>query len=544
MDEASSRLLLSGNEAVALGALHASACRGIGYPGTPSTEILEAFSALGGAAEWAPNEKVAAEVGLGVAFARARVLVTMKHVGMNVASDLLFTAAYSGISGGYVFACADDPGMASSQNEQDTRRYGVAAGVPVLEPADSQEAYDFTRLAFDVSERWGLPVILRLTTRVSHSYGVVTPRAPLARAVPAEYNTPREERVMIPAHARGAHRRLRAKLAEIALWNDREGPNVVFSGRGDTGIVTSGVASMHAREAAPGAPVLKLGMTHPLPLETVRRFADSVDDCIALEEGDPWLEESLLIARIRTRRVPEGFRFGEMTVEKAAAILEGANPAALSAPLPGKPPQLCQGCPHRATFEILRKLHCIVAGDIGCYTLGALPPIATLDIQICMGSSIGIGLGLRHALPEAEARRVVSVIGDSTFIHSGITGLVEMVYNPPPTGHVVLVLDNETTAMTGLQEHPGTGRSLDHRPAHRVWIESVARGVGLEHVHVLNPRKDAARLESLLREALQSNALSFFVVREPCLLALKARKEDDAAGAACGGGAGTPAPQE
>ena len=509
--------LLSGNEAIALAAIHCGVRLGSGYPGTPSTEILENFSELGGPAQWAPNEKVAAEVALGVAFASGRTLVTMKHVGLNVAADVLFTAAYSGVSGGYVLVCADDPGMASSQNEQDTRRYAVAAGVPVLEPADSQEAYDFTGLAFEISERWQIPVILRLTTRVCHSHTCVQPHGKFSVPPQPGFTRNIPERVMIPAHARPAHRRLRAKLAEIERWNVAEGPNRVIEGSGP-GIIVSGVATMHALEAAPEAAILKLGMTHPLPLESIREFAAAHPRCIAIEEGDPYINDALRAAGIALEERPESYRFGELNVNRVRHLLADEEEPQSNAPR-GKPPQLCEGCPHRTVFTVLKEMNCIVAGDIGCYTLAALPPLQAMDTQICMGASIGVGLGMRHTLPEVDARRVVSVIGDSTFLHSGVTGLIEMAYNPPATGHVVLVLDNGTTAMTGLQEHPGTGRTLDHRRAGKVVPEDLARAIGIPNVQVFNPLKEMERFQSELQKALASDSLSVFVTRQPCILA-------------------------
>jgi indolepyruvate ferredoxin oxidoreductase alpha subunit len=517
------RVLLSGDEAIALAAREADVALGTGYPGTPSTEILERFSERGGRAQWAPNEKVAMEVALGAAFAGARAMVTMKHVGLNVAADPLFTAAYTRVAGALVVFSADDPGMASSQNEQDNRHYAAAAGVPMLEPSDSQEAYDFTAAAFEISERWHLPVLLRLTTRVCHSRTIVLPRklAPPPGAPAFERDIP--GRVMIPAHARPAHRRLRQKLAEIAHWNETSELNRQVVGDTALGIIASGIAFMHAREAAPQASVLKLGLTYPLPIETVRRFAQSVRRCIVIEEGDPWLAESLRAAGVAIESAPEMYRFGELNVERVRRILAG-DVSAEFVPPPGKPPQLCPGCPHRAVFETLGKLQCIVSGDIGCYTLGVLPPFQAMDSCVCMGASIGIGLGLRHVLPPEQARRVVSVIGDSTFVHSGVTGLIEMAYNPPPTGHVVLVLDNGTTAMTGLQDHPGTGRRLNREPAHRLVIEDLAKAIGIANVHVVDPTKDMAGFERLLTESLARPELTLIVARRPCLLAAKKLK--------------------
>jgi indolepyruvate ferredoxin oxidoreductase alpha subunit len=526
------RLLLSGDEAVALAARDGGVTLGTGYPGTPSTEILEAFSQLGGRAQWAPNEKVALEVGLGVGFTNSRALVTMKHVGLNVAADPLFTAAYTGVSGALVVVSADDPGMASSQNEQDSRRYAVAAGVPMLEPADSQEAYDFTLLALDVSERWGIPVLLRLTTRVCHSKAVVRPSgksAPLD--TPAKFVRDLKGRVMIPSNARPAHRRLREKLARILEWNEAEGPNRETDGDRSLGIITSGIAFMHAREAAPGAAVLKLGMTYPLPLEAIRRFVTRVSRCVVIEEGDPYFVEAIRAAGIAVEGKAEAYRFGELNVDRVRRILAGDNSPELIPP-PGKPPQLCQGCPHRSVFTALHNLDCIVSSDIGCYTLAVMPPFEATDSCVCMGASIGVGLGLRHALPPGEARRVVSTIGDSTFIHSGITGLVEMVYNPPSTGHVVIILDNGTTAMTGMQEHPGTGRTLEHHPTGKVVIEDLVRALGIPSVHVTDPTANPAAFEELVAASLSSAKLTVIVARRNCLLAAGKIKEYERAAAA------------
>ena len=528
--EASHRLA-SGNEAVAMAAFHAGVRLGTSYPGTPSTEILEALDTLGGPAQWAPNEKVALEVAIGAAFAGARALVTMKHVGLNVAADPLFTAAYTGVNGGLVVVSADDPGMASSQNEQDNRRYAIAAGVPMLEPADSQEAYDFTLRAFEISERWHLPVLLRMTTRVCHSATVLRiPGYPVPPAPPVEFVRDIPGRVMIPAYARPAHRKLRAKLGEIEAWNDEDGPNQVIEGDGRLGLVTSGVTYQHVREAVPEARVLKLGLTYPFPVKTVRDFAGSVERCLIIEEGDPFLFEAASSYHISVEQKPEMYRFGELDVARVRRIVvKDTSPEAV--PVPGKPPELCPGCPHRNVFAALRALDCIVAGDIGCYTLGVLPPFSAMDSCVCMGAAIGVGLGLRHALPSEQARRVVSVIGDSTFIHSGITGLVEMTYNPPPTGHVVLILDNGTTAMTGLQEHPGTGRRLNHEATGKLDFVQLARALGIENVQVFDPIAEAEVIPDILKTALGRNELTLLIGRRPCLLAAGAIKVREKANA-------------
>ena len=508
--------LLSGNEAVALAALHAGVTLGTGYPGTPSTEILENFSMLGGHAQWAPNEKVAYEVGLGVAFGGARALVTMKHVGVNVAADPMFTSAYTGVRGGFVFVSADDPGMASSQNEQDNRRYAKAAGILMLEPSDAQEAYEFTLRAYEISEAWRLPVMLRMTTRVCHSKSVVRPGM-VAIKPPDPPHFVREfySLVMVPAFARPAHRRLREKLAKAEEWNEQSGLNRKIMKSTELGIITSGVSYLHVREADPNASVLKLGMTYPLPRQTIRRFIESVDRCVVIEEGDPYLVESLRYEGWQVEGKPDMYRFGELNVTRVRRILAG-DTSPEPVPPRGKPPQLCQGCPHRMTFAVMKKYNCIVAGDIGCYTLSVLPPFETMDSCVCMGASITVGLGLRHALPHEEARKVISVIGDSTFVHSGLTGIAEMVYNPPETGHIVVILDNGTTAMTGMQEHPGTGRTLDHEPTNKLSFERILEAMGVPNVSVAENPPD---FESALKEALDRNELSVIIMRRTCRLA-------------------------
>ncbi len=521
--------LLSGNEAVALAALHAGVALGVGYPGTPSTEILERLSQIGGKAQWAPNEKVAMEVGIGAAFAGARVLVTMKHVGVNVAADPLFTMAYTGVKGGMVFVSADDPGMVSSQNEQDNRRYAKASGVMMLEPADPQEAYEYTRLGMELCETWQLPVMLRMTTRVCHSKSIVVPAPPSEPVIAQRFDKDPHTYVMVPAFARPAHRRLREKLEKIKEWNESAAINRIVEGDASLGIVTSGVCYLHVREAAPEAKVLKLALTHPLPVEKIRAFAASVDRCLVVEENDPYLVESLRTAGIPCDGKREMYRFGELNVGRVQRIIaDDASPE--PAPARGKPPQLCQGCPHRTAFAVLKKFDCVAVGDIGCYTLSVLPPFETMDTCVCMGASISAGLGMRHVLPDDEARRIVSVIGDSTFMHSGLTGIADMVYNPPKTGHVVIILDNETTAMTGMQEHPGTGRALDHSRSGKVVIEDVARAMGLTNVVVTTT---AAEFKKALAFALNTNELSLIIMRRVCRLAENKIKAYEAALETC-----------
>ena len=525
--DSSGRLLLSGNEAVALAALHCGVALGTGYPGTPSTEILESFSALGGKSQWAPNEKVAAEVALGAAFAKARVMCTMKHVGLNVAADVLFTMTYSGVDGGYVLIVADDPGMASSQNEQDSRRYAEAAVAPMFEPADSQDAYDLLKVAFETSQRWQIPVIFRLTTRVCHSKSPVKPRFALgAKLTAADTGAPTPDfvrnipqRVMVPGHAKPAGRRLRAKMIEIENWNNTTGPQHIERHSAELGIVVAGISYHHAREAAPEASILKLGMTYPLPMQAIRDFAASVKHCVVIEENDPWLAAACRAAGLKVEAKDDTiFRFGELSVDRVKRIVAGdSSPEPI--PMRGKPPELCVGCPHRSSFEVMKELDCIVSGDIGCYTLAALPPLAAMDMMIDMGAAVGMGLGLRHVLPREQAKRVVSVIGDSTFLHGGLPGLIEMAYNTPSTGHVLVILDNGTTAMTGQQEHPGTGRHLDGSATYQVSFENLARAAGIRNVATVNPVRERAKFKDTLAEALRKDELSVSIARSPCILA-------------------------
>ncbi|MDR0931409.1 MAG: hypothetical protein LBM70_00095 [Victivallales bacterium] len=514
----SQKLLASGNEAMAMAALDCGVHLGVGYPGTPSSEILETFSEIGGCAQWAPNEKCALEVGIGVAFANGRSLVTMKHVGLNVAADPFFTIAYSGTPGGLVVVSADDPGMASSQNEQDNRRYAIAAGVPMLEPADSQECYDFLIRAFEISEKFRRPVLFRVTTRICHSKCVLARRSKSdLRAT--HFDKDPQSNVMIPAFARIAHRKLRTALHELEGLNEKGEFTKTIRKSNDLGVITSGISFQHVRDAAPDASILKIGMTYPLPLKTARHFAESVKRCVVVEEGDPVLEDALKAAGIKVEGKAEMFRFGELNVKRVSKLLaDDLTPE--TPPAPGKPPQLCVGCPHRKAYEVLRDMNCIVSGDIGCYTLGVLPPLSAVDTCVCMGASITVGLGMRKVLPEIQARRIVSVIGDSTFMHTGINGIVEMVYNRPATGHVVLILDNSTTAMTGLQEHPGTGRFLDHTSCPTpVSIENTVRGIGVDNVDVIDAVLDTDKFTELLKQRLASNDTSVIICRRPCILA-------------------------
>ena len=518
-------ILLDGNEAIAHAARDLNVALGSGYPGTPSTSILETFSALGCAARWSPNEKVALEVGLGVAFGGGRAIVTMKHVGLNVAADPLFTAAYTGVSSGFVIIVADDPGMVYSQNEQDSRHYARAMGIPMLEPADSQECYDYLVAAMTISERWGTPVLLRMTTRVSHTKTRVIPQKPASPTQRPHFERDIRSRVMIPSYALAAHDRLLSRLSAIATWAEQTELNRTIEGSDSLGIITSGVATYHAMEAAPDASILKLGLAYPLPEERIRRFAASVERCLVVEEGDRVLADACRAAGAIVESKPLANCVGELNVERVRRLVDGTSSKDEVTPTESSPPKTCQGCAYPAVFQVFKDLDCIVAGDIGCYTLAALPPHEAIDTVVCMGASIGVGLGLRHILPPDEARRVVSVIGDSTFLHSGIGGLIEMVYNRPQRGHVVVILDNGTTAMTGLQENPATGRTLDHRATGRVIIEDVARAIGVDDVSVVDPQEQPTVFKALLVQAMATDRLSVIVSRRPCLFCAPPQSE-------------------
>ena len=390
----------------------------------------------------------------------------------------------------------------------------------MLEPADSQEAYDFTLAAIEISERWKIPVLLRVTTRVCHTQAPVRPRTTVLIPPAPHFEHDRRGRNLIPPNARPAHRRLRQKLSEIDAWNESNPLNQIIAGSNKLGIITSGVCYMHAREAAPDASFLKLGFTHPLPLKKIKEFVGSVERCVVIEENDPYLADAIRAAGLKIESKPDLFRLGELNVDRVRRILAHDNSPEPVKP-PGRPPELCDGCSHRVVFQALKNLDCIVAGDIGCYALGVLPPYSAMDCCVCMGSSIGIGLGLRHVLPKNEAKRVVSGIGDSTFVHSGMTGLAEMIYNPPATGHVVVILDNSTTAMTGHQEHPGTGRRLDHSQTGQVNYEAIGQALGIEDVRVVLLGKDCVEFQQTLTDALATGKLVLIIARRPCVLVAK-----------------------
>jgi len=537
--------LLSGNEALALGAYHAGVRVATAYPGTPSTEILESIARFEDVyAEWSTNEKVAMEVALGAAYAGVRSLVSLKHVGLNVAMDPFMAASTTGVNAGMVVISADDPGIHSSQNEQDNRHYVRLAKVPLLEPSDSQEAYDLMAYAFDMSEEFDTPVLVRSTTRISHSKSVVDVSRHRVLAA-AQVGFPRDERkyVMLPGHARLRRPLIEERLVKLAAHAEGSPLNRIEWGERSLGIVTSGIAYQYAREVFPKASFLKLGMTYPLAKELVRHFASQVDRMIVIEELDPFLQENIEALGIKVSGKEFIPRIGELNpsvVEEGAlnaGLLAGTAPRQKThagSKLPRRPPLLCPGCPHTGIFFVLsgmgkrlklpgakdrslRKSTLTITGDIGCYTLATYPPLSAMDTTACMGASIGQALGMKKA---GVDNKVVAVIGDSTFLHSGITPLVDAVYNQ---GRItVVILDNGTTAMTGHQDHPGTGVSAQGKETEAVHLEQLVRGMGIGDVRVVDAF-DMKALRSAVRSSLDSAALSVIIVRGECAVRVPRR---------------------
>ena len=517
-----SSVLLSGNQAIAQGLVEAGAAIAAGYPGTPSTEILEVaahLAAPGLAVRWAPNEKVALDVALGAAMGGARALAAMKHVGLNVAADTFLTAAYTGVGGGLVVVSADDPGMHSSQNEQDNRLYGRFAGVPVLEPADSEEARRFTVLAFELSEEFDLPVLLRTTTRIAHGRSLVRLGEP-ARAGRRPFARDPLKYVMLPAHARARRQSLLERQRRLAEHAESSPLTLELDGRNEVGVVTSGIAFQHVREVLPEAAILKLGLTNPLPLGRIREFAARVGTLFVVEELEPVLEDALRAAGISVEGKRWFPRAGELSpeavrrgFERAGVLPSSAEPPAIPRLEPApRPPVLCPGCPHSLPFLVLRQLGAVVTGDIGCYTLAALPPLSAMDSCVAMGSSIGMASGLAAA--GTAGAPVVAAIGDSTFLHGGIQGLMDAVYNLDDI--TVLILDNGTVAMTGGQPHPGTGVRLDGGLGRPVDLPDLCRALGVQHVSVVDPY-DAGTLAAALRAAIEHEGPSVVITNRPCV---------------------------
>ncbi len=510
--------VLSGNEAIARGAFESGVTLAAAYPGTPSTEILESLKGHAGPrAEWCPNEKVALETAMGAAFGGARAMAVMKHVGVNVAADPLLTLAYTGLRGGLILVTADDPEMHSSQNEQDNRHYARFAKIPMLEPSDSQEAKRFTKLAFEMSERFDTPVMLRTTTRVSHSKSIVTLEEPTHPPVPLQINRDPAKYVMLPANARKRHPVVESRLEDLSVFAETFPENRVEPGNGKIGIITSGISYEYAKEVMPEASYLKLGMVYPLPKEMIKKFAASVERLFVVEELDPFLEEQVRAMGLEVAGKSLFPLCGELNPSLVARGLGVPLPVPQETPrkLPARPPIMCPGCPHRGIFAVLSKLKVFVAGDIGCYTLGFLPPLSAIDTCVCMGASIGHAMGLDQALGSEALGKVVAVIGDSTFLHSGMTGLLNVVYN---RGAVTLIiLDNHTTAMTGRQDHPGTGFTLKGDETFEVDLVKLAKALGIRNVKVVNPY-DLAGTERVVRREVQKPEPSVIISRAPCVL--------------------------
>ena len=509
--------LMLGNEAVARGLFEAG-CRFVSsYPGTPSTEITETAAEYDEIyAEWAPNEKVAAESAFGACVEGARSFTAMKHVGLNVATDLVFTASYTGVNAGFVIAVADDQGMHSSQNEQDSRHYAASAKLPMLEPSDSAECIDYVKLAYELSEEYDTPVFLRLSTRVSHSQSLVElgerteiPVKPYVKN-PAKY-------VMSPANAMRRHPAVEARTLRLLELANSDKINKVIRGGTKIGVIASGIAYDYAREAlGDQASYLKLGMLFPLPTDLIREFAASVDKLYVIEELDPIIETHVRALGIACQGKELFSLIGEYTVADIRAKLLGVpgDPVYAAVDVPVRPPVLCPGCPHRGLFYVLNKLKVSVSGDIGCYTLGAAAPLSAMDTTIDMGASISMLHGRIKANP-ASAKTTVAVIGDSTFIHSGLTGLINVAYNNSPA--TVIIADNSITGMTGHQPNPATGVTIKNQQTNAVNLEEAVRACGVRRVRVVDPY-DTEALESILREELAAEEPSVVISRHPCAL--------------------------
>lgn len=508
--------LMLGNEAFARGAYEAGVTVAAAYPGTPSTEITENVAKYDEIyAEWSPNEKVALEVAIGASIGGARALCCMKHVGVNVAADPLFTVAYTGVNGGLVIVVADDPGMHSSQNEQDSRFYARSAHVPMLEPSDSMEAKEFVKIAFELSEKFDAPVFVRSNTRLSHSQGIVD----LFDREDVElqpYVKDISKYVMMPGMARKRHVVVEQRMNDLKAYADTMDINRVEINDTKIGVITSGVTYNHVKEALPEASVLKLGMVYPMPNEMIKDFASKVDKLYVVEELEPFFENQIKVMGIEVIGKELFTVQGEYSVNLIAERIAGkkmdiVNPGEL----PMRPPVMCPGCPHRAVYYTLNKLKIMATGDIGCYTLGALPPLQGIDTTVCMGASIGNAMGMEKARGKEFARKLVAVIGDSTFFHSGITGLVDMVYNGATS--TVMILDNSTTGMTGHQEHPSTGKNIKGEIAHAIDIPTLVKSIGVKHVRVVDPF-DLKELEQVLKEETAREEVSVIITKRPCAL--------------------------
>ena len=516
--------LLLGNEAVARGAYEAGCTLCASYPGTPSTEITENIIKYDEIyAEWAPNEKVASEVAIGASMAGARAMSCMKHVGMNVMADPLFTVSYIGVNGGLVFCVADDPGMHSSQNEQDSRHYAKASKVMMLEPSDSKECKEFMKEAFSLSEKFDTPVILRLSTRVSHSQGLVELNDRINYELkPYEKNIAKN--VMMPANAIKRHVVVEDRYNKLVEFAESTNLNTIENNNSKIGVITNGISYVYAKEAL-GDKVnyLKLGMVYPLPVKLIKDFAKGLDKLYVIEELDPFIEEHCKVNGIDVIGKEVFTMLGEYTpsmIRKAILNIDPVECPTIDEVIPVRPPVMCAGCPHRGTFYVLKKLGLVVSGDIGCYTLGAVKPLEAVDSTICMGASVSAAFGMAKARGKEFNKKLVSVIGDSTFIHSGITGLIDMVYNKG--SNTVIILDNSITGMTGHQDNPTTGKTIRGEDTKQVDLIKLGQAIGIEHIVVADPF-DVKNFEKVVKEEVERDDVSLIIAQRPCALLKKVK---------------------
>ncbi len=511
--------LMLGNEAVARGLFESGVTVASAYPGTPSTEILEFTAKYDEVyAEWAPNEKVATEVAIGASIAGARSFCAMKHVGLNVAADPLFTVGYTGVNGGLVIAVADDPSMHSSQNEQDSRHYAKASKIPMVEPSDSRECKEYIQAAYELSEKFDTPMLYRLCTRVAHSQSVVGLEE--RQDVPLkEYEKNIGKYVMMPGNAKKRHPEVEKRLELMTEYAETSPLNRIEYGDKKIGIITSGMCYHYVKEAfGDSVSVLKLGLVYPLPVKLIQDFAKEVDTLYVVEELDPFIEEhcaSIGVSVIGKSLFPICYEFSTKQIKELITGQKDDEYAMVDEEVPVRPPVLCPGCPHRGTFYVLKKMGVHVCGDIGCYTLGAVAPLGAMDAVVCMGASIGMSFGMALARGKEFAKNTVAVIGDSTFIHSGITGLIEVTYNKGI--NTVLVLDNSITGMTGHQHNPTTGKTLKGEATTSVDLEALGHAVGINRISIVDPF-ELDKLEQILKEELATEEPSLVIVQRPCAL--------------------------
>lgn len=514
--------LMLGNEAVARGCYEAGVRVVSSYPGTPSTEITENIVNYDDIyCEWAPNEKVAAETAIGASIAGARSLTCCKHVGLNVMADPVFTAAYTGINAGMVIAVADDPGMHSSQNEQDSRHYAKAAKIPMLEPSDSAECKDFTKEAYNISEQFDTPVFLRLATRVSHSQSLVE-LGDRSDEELKDYNKDAAKFVMVPANAIKRHVEVEKRMRALEEFAETTSLNQLEMHNSDTGIITSGITYNYAKEAL-GDKVnyLKIGLAYPMPVKKIKDFAQKCKKIYVIEELDPFIEEHCKINGIKVIGKDAFTLLGEYSVNMIKEVILGEKTEVIkNEEIPVRPPVMCAGCPHRGTFYVLKKLGLTVSGDIGCYTLGASAPLCSIDTTICMGASVSAAHGMAKARGKEFNRNLVSVIGDSTFIHSGITGLIDIVYNKG--ANTIIILDNSITGMTGHQDNPTTGKTIRGEATKQVDLELLCRACGVDSVRIADPF-DVKNFEKVVKEEIQKDEPSVIIAQRPCALLKKVK---------------------